>query len=234
MSPEDQVRLLIADDEKPFLKALVTYLEAPHREIITASTGTQAIEILKQAAPEIVITDLVMPGCDGLSVLREALARGRKTLVIMMTGYGSIDTAIRAIKEGAFDYKAKPFLLEEMGLCVAKAEHYLGLLRERDALMTEKARLMDEVKALRAKLESLAARRVTGGEEDNLVPLSLKASRAEEALSRYKSWEPGIFEKDELTLLRGLLEKGLITELQWRKLLRRLSSSEPIQTHFGT
>lgn len=221
-SGEEAVRVLIADDERAFLKALATYLAAPHREILTARDGNEALELLESFSVDVVVTDLVMPGVDGLEVLRRARARCDLILVILMTGYGSLDTAVRAMREGAFDYKAKPFLLEEMGLSVAKAETYLRLLRERDLLLRQRDALLKEIEELRV------------GENTEAAPLELPAPRRpvlgvlgrstspDEASSWYRRWQPEGSLEEELEVLRKLRDQGLLTQEQWRRLESRL------------
>lgn len=219
------VKILIADDERSFLKALATYLSAPHREIVTATSGTEALEILEIENPDIVITDLVMPGCDGLSVLRKAVANGRKTLVILMTGYGSLDTAVRAMREGAFDYKAKPFLLEEMGLCLARAEEHLGLLREKELLKKQKEELEARVEFLENELSGKALNSKAPGPPQEALPVVFSEPRPERAALRYRRWESRSEGEEDLEVLRGLWEKGFLTLEQWKRLERKLLGS---------
>ncbi len=226
MRAKGKVKILIADDERGFLKALATYLNAPHREIITASSGTEALEVMERDHPDVIITDLVMPGCDGLTVLRKATLNGTGTLVILMTGYGSLDTAVRAMREGAFDYKAKPFLLEEMELCLARAEQYLALLREKEILSRQKEELSRKLEALETRLmkEESGSRQSEGAEAT--LPIVSSDSRPEMAALRYSTWEPRRHGEEDLEVLRRLWEKGLLTFDQWKRIERRLLGVE--------
>jgi DNA-binding response OmpR family regulator len=226
MRAKGTFKVLIADDERGFLKALATYLSAPHREIITASSGTEALEVIERDHPDVVITDLVMPGCDGLTVLRKATSNGTGPLVILMTGYGSLDTAVRAMKEGAFDYKAKPFLLEEMELCLARAEQYLALLREKEFLSRQKEELAQRLEALESELLRKESVSRQSGETEGTLPIVSSESRPEMAALRYKTWEPRAHSEEDLEVLRRLWEKGLLTFDQWKRIERRLIGIE--------
>ncbi|MGQ9859470.1 MAG: response regulator [Thermodesulfobacteriota bacterium] len=224
MIQENKVRLLLADDERAFLKALATYLAAPHRDILTAKDGDQALEIVKGSPVDIVVTDLVMPGADGLEVLRAARAGGKLTLVILMTGYGSLDTAVRAMREGAFDYKAKPFLLEEMGLSVRRAESHLRLLRERDRLRLERDGLLQEVRQLRREIGGKIPQSLGSAAESRSPMVMEPWKRPEEASSWYRRFQPEDSLEEELAVLRNLWEQGFLTQKQWSRLQKRILS----------
>ncbi len=131
-------RVLVVDDEENLRRTLSVGLHQAGYEIETAASGTDAIARLSHAIYDIVITDVRMPGPDGLAVLEEVKRVHPATLVIMMSAYGSTDLAIEAVKRGAADYIGKPFRSDELVLTLRKAQ-------ERERLRRENARLRREV-----------------------------------------------------------------------------------------
>ncbi len=112
-------KILVADDEQNLRRVLVALLRREGHEVVQASNGLEAIDRLGDV--DVVITDLRMPGADGMEVLRAA-AKGHPHIpVIMITAYGSVGQAVEAIKAGAFDYVEKPFEQEAIRLVVDKA-----------------------------------------------------------------------------------------------------------------
>ncbi|MEO6774487.1 MAG: sigma-54 dependent transcriptional regulator [Kofleriaceae bacterium] len=114
-----QAKILVADDEQNLRRVLVALLRREGHEVVQAASGLEAIERL--ADVDVVITDLRMPGADGMEVLRTASRSFPHTPVIMITAYGSVGQAVEAIKAGAFDYIEKPFEQEAIRLIVDKA-----------------------------------------------------------------------------------------------------------------
>ncbi len=112
-------KILVADDEPNLRRVLVALLRREGHEVIQAASGLEAIE--KLAEVDVVITDLRMPGADGMEVLRTAARVHPHTPVIMITAYGSVGQAVEAIKAGAFDYIEKPFEQDAIRVIVEKA-----------------------------------------------------------------------------------------------------------------
>ena len=103
----DKKKLLIVDDEYNTRQALMRYL-GKRFDVSGACDGTEAIELLANNVYDLVLTDLRMPGADGLSVLEAAAKNGHYTPCILLTAYGSITDAVKAVKMGAFDFVSKP------------------------------------------------------------------------------------------------------------------------------
>src|ERR687892_2413624 len=128
-------RILIADDHDALRRGLARALTAASHEVEEAPNGNQAIERLHEGAFDVVLSDLKMGGSDGLDVLRTAKALHPNTVVILMTAFGSVHTAVEAMKSGAFDYVPKPFEIEEMEVKIEKAlevrrmQHQIDYLR---------------------------------------------------------------------------------------------------------
>jgi len=112
-------KILVADDEQNLRRVLVALLRRDGHEVVQAATGLEAIERLGDV--DVVITDLRMPGADGMEVLRTASKHHPHLPVIMITAYGSVGQAVEAIKAGAFDYIEKPFEQDSIRSIIAKA-----------------------------------------------------------------------------------------------------------------
>lgn len=131
-------RILVVDDEINIRGALVTLLEKKRYQVRGAGTGEEALEQLETAAADLVLTDLKMPGMGGMEFLRRLKQKWPDTEVLVMTAYGSIDTAIEAMRCGAYDYLTKPIDRERFPLAVEKA-------LERRALAFENKQLRDRL-----------------------------------------------------------------------------------------
>jgi two-component system NtrC family response regulator/two-component system nitrogen regulation response regulator GlnG len=112
--------ILIVDDEKSIRYSLKRMMEGKY-SILTAQNGEEALEQVKESSPDLIIMDIKMPGRNGIDVLREVKSIDPKSLVIIMTAYGTTETAIEAMKYGAFDYILKPFPIPQMKGLVEKA-----------------------------------------------------------------------------------------------------------------
>jgi two-component system response regulator AtoC len=127
-------RILIADDHDALRRALVRALTEAGHEVDEAPNGNFAIERLHEGPFDVVLSDLKMGGSDGLDVLRSAKALHPSAAVILMTAFGSVGTAVEAMKIGAFDYVQKPFEIEEMEIKIGKALDYRRMRHEIDYL----------------------------------------------------------------------------------------------------
>ncbi len=127
--------ILLAEDDPTLMAALAGFLRRRGHRVTQARHGGEALIALQEQDFSLVITDLIMPVADGLEVLRAARRREPPPLVVIMTGYASIDSAIQAIREGAYDYLRKPFKLQEIEVAVANAARFLALYQENQALL---------------------------------------------------------------------------------------------------
>jgi DNA-binding NtrC family response regulator len=117
----DKIRLLIVDDEIKFLQSIAQRLEMRGLDVTTASNGQEALEKARTRKFDLALLDLKMPGIDGKQVL-EVLKKEHKFLeVIILTGHGSVDSAVECTKLGAFDYLPKPYELENLLEALNKA-----------------------------------------------------------------------------------------------------------------
>jgi two-component system nitrogen regulation response regulator NtrX len=115
--------ILVIDDEKDIRTALCGILEDEGYHVLTAESGAEGIECAQQELPDLILLDIWMPGMDGLVTLEKLKALLPQMTVIMISGHGTIETAVRATKLGAFDFIEKPLSLEKVLISVANALH---------------------------------------------------------------------------------------------------------------
>ncbi len=131
-------RILVADDHDALRRGLALALTAAGHDVDEAGNGNAAIEKLHEGYFDVVVSDLKMGGSDGLDVLRTTKVLHPTASVILMTAFGSVNTAVEAMKHGAFDYVQKPFEIEEMEVKVEKALELKRLRNELDYLRNER------------------------------------------------------------------------------------------------
>src|SRR5919107_881691 len=136
-------RILIADDHDSLRRGLARALAEAGHDVDEAPNGNAAIERLHEGAFDVVLSDLKMGGSDGLDVLRTAKALHPNTVVILMTAFGSVHTAVEAMRIGAFDYVPKPFEIEEMEVKIEKALEHRRLRNEIDYLRHTQSDIYD-------------------------------------------------------------------------------------------
>jgi DNA-binding NtrC family response regulator len=121
MAEDIKIRLLIVDDEVKFLESIAKRLELRGLDVVTASNGADAIQKAREGTFDLVLLDLKMPGMDGRQVM-EVLKKEHKFVeVIILTGHGSVDSAVECTRLGAFDYLPKPYEMENLLAVLHKA-----------------------------------------------------------------------------------------------------------------
>ena len=124
------VRVLVVEDELTMRETVVTYLEEQGFPVTSVMSGEDGLETLRDGSYDIAVIDLKLPGIDGIEVLRRAHQANPDLPVIIMTAYATIENAVRAIKEGAYDYLVKPFNLEELGFIIQRIVEHRKLVAE--------------------------------------------------------------------------------------------------------
>jgi DNA-binding NtrC family response regulator len=123
-------RILVADDEKEILISCRKILERAGYEVTTAADGAEALKTLKSTRYDLFFVDLRMPGRTGMEIVSLARSIDPSMIIIMFTAYATLDTAVEAIKRGAFDYLAKPFTADQLRLAARRALDHRSLLEE--------------------------------------------------------------------------------------------------------
>ncbi len=126
--------ILVVDDDRIILDSLAEFLRLEGNEVVTAASFAGAIETMERSSVDLVISDVNMPGGNGFELLHVARTRFPDSVVIMMTGYGTIESAVEAIKMGAFEYLTKPIVDDDLRVCVERAINQQAILRENRAL----------------------------------------------------------------------------------------------------
>lgn len=137
------VRVLVVDDEPELLRAVARILRAAGFDVATAANGTEALDCLTEQPFDVMLVDLVMPGMTGLDVLKKAKALHESLEVITMTAFADVDTAVAAVKAGAYDFLTKPFSSSDtVALAVTKASEH-GRLVDRNRRLEEELEVRD-------------------------------------------------------------------------------------------
>lgn len=216
------LKLLLIDDDKRLLSALKGLALEEDLHVTTCENGLEGIQKCREEKYDLVITDLMLPGASGLEVLREARKKSPGTLVVLITGYASLESAVQAIREGAYDYVAKPFKLEEIRILLRNGS-------ERIRLVHENERLLGELQAAYTQLQGVKELMGIGGNDvidtqdqampfiaGSMLPLYYQHSRAAEGpgflsdLERISTlYEKGFISKEEFHLCKSRLLKNL-------------------------
>ena len=133
--------ILIVDDETLTLRTMGRALQAEGYEVLTASSGEEALKIVGEEKPDLALLDVVLPGINGIEVLRQARKLSPAMIVVMMSAYHVVDRAVEAMKLGAYDYLIKPFHIADMVATIQRATEMLALrVRVRDTVEHAKGR----------------------------------------------------------------------------------------------
>jgi DNA-binding NtrC family response regulator len=204
----NQIRMLIAEDDEILGSMLRDFLQKPERALQVKKNGQEAIRDFNNQPYDIVIADLMLPGADGLQVLKEVKARYPECEVIIITGYASLDTAIQAIRGGAYDYIRKPFKLEELEVAVKNASEKILLIRENRHLLQKLKDTMGEMDGLHQAWDEFLAQTVqrdsrpAGPFSEADLNITLKQLPPDFDLTRKEFQEKALIILDRLTSLR--------------------------------
>jgi len=128
---ERQNAILVVDDDQFALRGIAKMLRGERYQVVTAASGSEAIDLLEQDSFDLILADLKMPGVDGLEVLRRAREIAPQAVVLILTGYASVESAIDALREGAYDYLVKPCSTDELKLKIKRGLERVRLIEDR-------------------------------------------------------------------------------------------------------
>jgi putative nucleotidyltransferase with HDIG domain len=220
--PDERPRVLVVDDEKFIRDILADFLGMEGYVVRTAEDGSSAINELGRARYDMVISDLKMPKMGGLELLREVSRAHPDTLTVIMTGFGTVETAIDAMKRGAYDYILKPFKVEEIVHIVQR-----GIEKRR--LAAENLRLREALSLYKVS-EAIAASLSLDEVIATVADSALNEVRADVVTTWLDDGEGGFFERD---VSRGaaLPKEASPGHLDPNAVTRRLSTGEPLVEH---
>ncbi len=127
---QKRVRLLIVEDDTALAALLEEYLSEAGYKIQVCHHGDTAMEVLDHKTFDLVLSDIMLPGADGLTILKKAGGHPERTMVILMTGFSGIEDVLHAVERGAYDFVSKPFQLPEIRVRLDNAASYQQLLRK--------------------------------------------------------------------------------------------------------
>jgi DNA-binding NtrC family response regulator len=184
--PPDRLRILIVDDESVVRESLAGWFEEDGHTVKTASDARSALTLIRSATWDIALVDIKMPGMDGLELQRRIHEAAPQTTVIIMTAFASVDTAVQALKEGAYDYIVKPFDPEHLSHLIQKTSERNSLVREnlnlkdRLANVAPATPILGESPAIRRALELIETVAVT----DTTVLITGESGSGKELVAR--------------------------------------------------
>jgi DNA-binding NtrC family response regulator len=182
-------KILVIDDEVAILDTLRILLRREGYEVFTAAGGQRGVEMLPEVRPDVIVTDVRMPGTGGLEVLAAARELDASLPVVLMTAQASLQTAVRAVNEGAFYYLQKPFANDELLAICRRATETRMLRRENQALKTEISRRArsDASRPTGKSRGFLEVLRVaeTAAPEDSTILISGESGTGKEVLASY-------------------------------------------------
>ena len=129
-----RARLLLAEDDEALASLLEEYFREAGYDVVVHHRGDSALHALEQESFDLLLSDIVMPGADGLALLQYVCSHELDTLVVLMTGYSGIENALHAVEQGAYDFVSKPFQLPEIRVRLDNASRYQSLLRSYNKL----------------------------------------------------------------------------------------------------
>ena len=162
-------RILVVDDDESLRWVTQAQLQQSGYEATAAASGREALDRMREDPPDLVITDLMMPGMSGLELLKRIRAEYPEVIVIMVTAFGAVDTAVEAMKAGAYDYITKPVNVDELRITVDRGLEHLGL--------------REEIRNLRVSLDRKYGFESILGRSKPLLAVLDMASRAAQATS---------------------------------------------------
>ena len=215
-----QTKILIVDDDKIIADILKDLLSDRERSVDVCYDGLASVECIQKNFYDLIIVDLVMPRVGGLDVLKYAKKINPDVIVIIITGYASIETAIMAIKEGAYDYIRKPCKLEEIKIVVENAVDKIKLNRENRELLKKLQDAYHELMLLKEEKD----------EGKKIASINFFSSNMPSLHYLYDNDSPPNNYVDKLQALSSLKENGMLTESEFKVFkghLLKMVSPEP-------
>ena len=200
-----QVKILIVDDDKSIAGVLEGLVSSEGRTVHVCHDGMPALKRIEKERYDLILVDLIMPKLGGLDILKYAKKINPETIVVILTGYASLETAVTAIREGAYDYISKPCKLEEIEIVVENAIEKIKLNRENRALLKK---LQD------AYHELIELKKVKG--EEKISSVNFFSSNMPNLYSEYRDNTPPDSIIEQLETLSAFKENGTLTEKEFK------------------
>lgn len=205
-------RVLVVDDEPSLLQVLQAALAKEGHEVQVTTQAEEAIRIIREDGVDAVITDLKMLPVDGLEVLTEAKKRDREMVVIMVTAFGSVETAVEAMKKGAYDYLIKPFQMEEVRLTLRRGLAHRNLVRENVTLKRELAEIyrFDNIVGSSEPIQKMFRKMEKVADTDSTVLIYGESGTGKELVARALHFNSSRRDKPFVAVSCGALPESLL------------------------
>jgi len=154
-STHDPLTVLVIDDEKGIRDGSERIINRMGCKALKAENGESGLEIIKRSDVAILLLDLKMPGIDGMEVLKRVQALERDILVIVITGFATIETAIEAMKRGAYDFVPKPFEPDQLRIVINRAQEKIWLKEEAAKLASERRRTLADLGTEKSRIHTI-------------------------------------------------------------------------------
>lgn len=218
LSQDQPIRSVVVDDDRSIGGILEELISRPHVAVKVFSNAREAVRFIGHQPVDIVITDLVMPDVSGLDVLSLAKKSNPDSIVIIITGHGNLETAIEAVRKGAYDYIKKPFKLDEIEIAFNNAVEKIHLVRKNKELLTRLQDACDELIAVKkACSESTEKSRSKPVPERN-ARLNFFSTNLPNMAFLRKTNEGHYKVFDRLSHISNLKKDGLLTEKEFKAL----------------
>lgn len=237
-------RLLIIDDEEGIRRLLALSLASDGYEVFTAAGGEEGIEIFKSESPTIVLTDIKMPGIDGIEVLKQVKELSPDTEVIMITGHGDMDLAIEALKLEASDFLNKPIKDEALSVALRRAEERISI-KQRLKAYTEDLENMVKIATEEVKRRAEFQNKLITSSNDAIIATDERGdiviyNRGAERIFGYPRVEvirkmniDGFYPEEIAKGFRTALEGGNVDLSEWREVTIIGREGEGVPTGFS-
>ena len=210
---ETQIKILVVDDDRTIADMFKDLLSENGRSVDVSYDGSDAIGSIEKNFYDIILVDLVMPKVGGLEILKYAKQMNPEVLVIIITGYASLESAMTAIKEGAYDYITKPCKLEEIKIVVENAIDKIKLNRENKELLMK----------LQAAYHELMDLKKERGDVEKMARLNFFSSNMPGLHYVYNDQSPDNPNYvDKLQALSSLKKSGVLTDSEFETFKRHL------------
>ncbi len=223
----ESYKVLVVEDDKVTRETIEDFLQHQNLSIKTASDGCTALDLVKDEKFDIIITDLKMSGMNGIDILRAVKEIEPDVIVIFVTGYATVETAIEAMRQGAYDYVTKPFSLEELLIVIRNACERVNLKKQNNAMLNKLRKSYEEIDWLKSQRSKLRTRK------SDIIEQTTANENNEDIVNELKrlAWTAGSARKEdheniediinELEKLAGLRESGLITDEEIKVLKKK-------------
>ncbi len=181
------MRIAIIDDDQDIINWLSHHLTQEGHQVIPASDGKKGLELIIENEPDVSLVDLMMPVMDGLEVIKHTLETYPQALAVIMTAHASIQTAVEAMKLGAYDYLTKPLHLEEVLMMLTKCREKISLLKE-NRLLKEQVEQMSRGEIYitqNENIQRLLDQAVNVAATDSTVLITGESGTGKEVFAKY-------------------------------------------------